>query len=122
MFLVDAQLPKKLCKAFQEAGFVCEHTLLLEDGNRTSDGDIASIADKRGATVVTKDDDFRISHRLRGTPKRLLMVSIGNCSNRKLIDLLLPLLDDCAAALEEPGMVEVRRGVLIVTPLEVNGS
>ena len=119
MFLIDAQLPRKLKRVFQNAGFECIHTLELEDRNATTDADIASIADQQERIVVTKDGDFRISHQLRGKPKRLLMIATGNCSNRFLTDLLERTLDECVRALELPGMVELRVGVLIVTPSEI---
>jgi predicted nuclease of predicted toxin-antitoxin system len=121
-FLIDAQLPKKLCKVFHDAGFTCSHTVALEDSNRTSDEDVASIADQRDAIVVTKDDDFRISHRLHGTPKRLILIAIGNCSNSVLTDLIRRALPDCLAVLAEPGMVELRKGILIATPLPAEDS
>jgi len=53
-------------------------------GYRTTDPEIASIADDEGRVVVTKDRDFRDSHLLRGVPRRLLIVTTGNISNNDL--------------------------------------
>jgi len=42
-FLIDAQLPKKLCKIFEEEGFDTIHTLDLPDKNKTKDSQINQI-------------------------------------------------------------------------------
>jgi predicted nuclease of predicted toxin-antitoxin system len=118
-FLLDAQLPSKLGKRIQESGHEFEHTLALEFGNRTDDADICRIADKTEAVVVTKDSGFRLSHQLQGTPKRLLLIAIGNCSNSDLAHYVTQALDTVAAALAEPGMVEIRRECLIITPSDI---
>ena len=57
-FLVDAQLPRRLCYWLLERGHDAVHTLDLELGNRTPDLEIIRIADRDGRIVVTKDDDF----------------------------------------------------------------
>jgi hypothetical protein len=39
-FLVDAQLPRRLCQELRECGHDAAHTLDLSSGNRTSDAEI----------------------------------------------------------------------------------
>lgn len=48
-FLVDAQLPHRLCQELRECGHDAAHTLDLPSGNRTSDAEIMLIADAEGA-------------------------------------------------------------------------
>ncbi len=57
-FLLDAHIPRRLCKQLREAGHECRHTEALAAGNRSSDDEISSVADLLDAVVVTKDDDF----------------------------------------------------------------
>jgi len=57
-FIVDAQLPRALAKRLKELGHDAKHTWGLEDSNRTPDTDIARIADRAQAVVITKDCDF----------------------------------------------------------------
>ena len=45
------------------------------------------------------------------------MIAIGNCTNRELSAFVALVFDAITSALAEPGMVEVRRDVLIVTPM-----
>jgi len=69
-FLVDAQLPRRLCHRLWECGHDAAHTLDLPSGNRTSDAEIMRIADTEDRVVVTKDDDFVQSFLLRNQPRR----------------------------------------------------
>jgi predicted nuclease of predicted toxin-antitoxin system len=45
------------------------------------------MADVDDRVVVTKDRDFEISHALRRSPRRLLLVTTGNIANNALIGL-----------------------------------
>ena len=87
-FLVDAQLPARLASRLAELGHDVVHTSSLPDGNRTTDQQIAGLADRDGRIVVTKDADFRNSHLLRGSPARLLIVATGNIRNDDLLNLV----------------------------------
>lgn len=64
-FLIDAQLPLRLSNLLAEADHDSIHTSDLPDGNRTSDHQLADIADSENRVVVTKDRDFRDSHLLQ---------------------------------------------------------
>ncbi len=83
-------------------------------GNRTTDADINAKADADDRVVVTKDRDFRDSHLLRSTPRRLLIVATGNVSNNGLLALFDRHLDSIVAALEEVRFVELTDDRLIV--------
>ncbi len=86
-FLIDAQLPIRLAAYLDKAGHDVMHSSTLRDGNRTSDHELAEIADADDRVMVTKDRDFEISHALRHSPRRLLLVTTGNISNNALIGL-----------------------------------
>ena len=113
-FLVDAQFPVRLAELLHGSGHDALHTSGLPDGNRTSDDEIARIADADVRVVVTKDRDFRDSHLLRGTPRRLLIVATGNVSNRVLLDLFGTNLPTIVTALEQASMVELRRDAVVL--------
>ena len=83
-FLVDAQLPRRFARRLQSAGHDTVHTLDLPLGNRTPDREVYRLADAEQRAVVTKDADFANSHLLRHEPQRLVLVSIGNCTNDRL--------------------------------------
>jgi predicted nuclease of predicted toxin-antitoxin system len=115
-FLVDAQLPARLARALSKAGHDAVHTLQLPDRNRTSDADVASVADSEDRVVVTKDEDFVISHRLRGRPNRLLYVTVGNTSNDVLLDAVLSNIHTIEAAFDECSLVELQATQIISWP------
>ncbi len=80
-FIVDAQLPLLLCRWLKERGFDAEHVADML-GGRTPDATIAHHAERTGAVLITKDDDFAFRH----PPVRyqLVWLRCGNTSNRAL--------------------------------------
>ena len=86
-FLIDAQLPVRLAAYLTQEGHDVRHSFSLPDGNRTTDQALAELADGQDRVMVTKDRDFEISHALRSSPRRLLLVTTGNMSNNALIGL-----------------------------------
>jgi len=113
-FLVDAQLPLRLARSISTAGHDVVHTSELPDGNRTTDPEIARLADSEDRVVVTKDRDFRDGHLLRSSPRRLLIVVTGNISNDDLAALFDRNLDAIITALDEVRFVELGPDRLIV--------
>lgn len=113
-FLVDAQLPARLARLFNDAGHDAVHTSALPNGNRSTDVEIAVLADSEDRVVVTKDRDFRDSHLLRRTPGRLLIVTTGNITNDALMGLFDRHLTAVVAALQEARFVEVGPDRLVV--------
>jgi predicted nuclease of predicted toxin-antitoxin system len=106
-FLVDAQLPARLARALLAAGHDAVHTLDLPKGNRSTDRTVAEAADADDRVLVTKDGDFRDSHRLRASPRRLLIVTTGNIGNDELLAIFGRHLGLLVTALESAGMVEL---------------
>ena len=113
-FLVDAQLPRRMTLWLAAAGCDAVHTLDLPDGNRTTDQQILDLADREQRVVVTKDADFVDAHILHARPAKLLLVSTGNISNRKLEALLVPLVPDIVRALQTHNFLELGRTGLSV--------
>ena len=113
-FLVDAQLPRSLVRSLREFGYDTKHTWGLELGNRTPDDSVASIADREGAIVVSKDLDFLNSHILVNQPKRLLLVSTGNISNRLLIGLFESHIAAIVSSFEVSNFVEFNQEGLVI--------
>jgi predicted nuclease of predicted toxin-antitoxin system len=90
------------------------HTLDLPDGNRTPDERINDIADREQRVVVTKDADFVDSHILRRRPPKLLLISIGNMSNRDLEALMVPLIPDILREFHTHSFLELGRAGMII--------
>jgi predicted nuclease of predicted toxin-antitoxin system len=111
-FLVDAQRPARLAELLKRAGHDAMHTRELPKGNRSTDREIAQVADREGRVVVTKDRDFRDGHLLHRSPQSLLVVAIGNITNDALLSLLEVHLDEIVSAFEETGFVELSQDAL----------
>ena len=57
-FLIDAQLPMRLARLLQIAGYDTVHTLDLPQKNATPDTEINLISIDESRVVITKDRDF----------------------------------------------------------------
>lgn len=100
-------MPARLARSLSAAGHASLHTIELPAGNRASDEHIYLVADAQDRVVVTKDRGFRDSHLLRGTPRRLLLVSTGNITNEALLSLVAANLGAIEEALQEARFVEI---------------
>ena len=88
-FIVDAQLPRKLAVFLQEKGFDALHTLDLPNKNATTDQEINELSLKQKRIVISKDIDFYDRYMQKLEPHKLLYVSTGNISTKKLLQLFL---------------------------------
>lgn len=86
-FLVEHNFPRGWLVNSVLRDMTWTHTLSLPNGNRTTDQEIASVADEEDRVVVTKDCDFRDAYLLKSTPRRLFLVETGNISNNDLMAL-----------------------------------
>ena len=86
----------------------------MVDGNRTPDARVAQRADADHRVVVTKDRDFRDSHLLSGSPRRLPVVTTGNITNNALLGLFESYMDAVVAAFDEADYIELAPRALIV--------
>jgi len=107
-FLVDNQLPSALANSLCERGHEAEHVLAvgLAQGKDTP---VWRFAQKRGAVLITKDEDFAEWVR-RGRPgPPVVWLRIGNSTKRELFAWLEPLLPAILRQLQQgERLVEVR--------------
>ncbi|MSU48847.1 MAG: hypothetical protein EXS37_07140 [Opitutus sp.] len=113
-FVVDAQLPERLVQWLRSRGHDAIHTKKLLAGNRTPDSYIATLADREGRVVITKDFDFPEAFFLRGTPSKLLLISTGNITNPELEALFSRHETSIISELGTNAFVELNRTTLIV--------
>ena len=86
--LCDVHIPFRLVNRLREMGVDATHVNRVLDGSRTTDAAICAFVDQGGMLLITKDGDFRDSHYLRGSPARVLRVTLGNQPNAELVTLL----------------------------------
>jgi len=86
--LTDVHIAKKVVRFFHENGVECIHINDILDGWHTKDKDLSKYADSHGFVVMTKDADFKDSHFIKNSPKKLLKVSLGNIPTAKLLEIL----------------------------------
>lgn len=108
-FLVDAQLPPALARWLMAQGYRAEHVADRELG-AASDGAIWQLAARKGAVIVTKDEDFAIWRTDRVTAQpAVVWLRVGNTRRAELLRWFEPLLPQVIAKLSRGEMlVEVR--------------
>jgi len=111
-FLIDAQLPRRMCAWLEPHDAV--HTAGLPLGNRTSDAELIERAELEDRVLVTKDDDFVQARLLRGKPRRLWLVTTGNIGNDALEVVVRSALAQVESALVEAAFVELGRDHLTI--------
>lgn len=114
LFLVDAQLPRKLAQALTAAGFDALHTLNLPLGNQTPDAEINRISVEEQRVLITKDSDFVESFLLMHQPYKLLLLTTGNIRNSELQALFTNHLEEMMKLLESGSYLELTRSFIIV--------
>lgn len=74
-FLLDAHLPISLSKYLaQQPDCTGIHVNLILQKWHTSDSEICNYADKNDMILLTKDSDFKNSHFINKTPKKLIRI------------------------------------------------
>lgn len=110
IFLVDAQLPPALARAIANEGHDAVHVCDL-DMTAASDVEVWDEAFRRGAAIVTKDEDFILLGRTKGRTgvPAVVWIRIGNCSRKALLAAILPVLPTIADMLAAgESVIEVR--------------
>ena len=105
--LVDAHLPKRLSEFLSAHDIESKHTLDLPKMNATPDTEIIRYADEENRIVISKDSDFLDNYILDGSPKKLLIISTGNISNRDLIGLFEKNVETLKTLFEENSVIEI---------------
>jgi predicted nuclease of predicted toxin-antitoxin system len=88
IFLCDVHIAIKVVKSIENKGFKCLHVNSILDSWHTKDSDICKYVDTNDLILITKDVDFKNSHFIQKTPKKLVKINLGNISNMELMDIL----------------------------------
>ena len=86
-FLCDVHISLNFVKFLNQNGFESIHVNSILNGFNTQDSEIAKYADKMGFIVISKDVDFKNDFLIKGSPKKLIKINLGNVSNRDLIEV-----------------------------------
>lgn len=113
-FLVDAHLPRRLCRLFESYGHTAVHTLDLPQQNEIDDREIMQYADANDCIVTTKDADFVDAFYLQQTPRKLWLISTGNISNPDLERLIRANVNTIATLFANHRFIEMSRTDIIV--------
>lgn len=98
-FLLDAQLPPGLAKRLTARGYPAEHVNRVRLGTASDDA-IWRHAERTGATLITKDEDFTALAGRDPNGPQVVWIRIGNISNEALWRALEPLLDEIIESLD----------------------
>ncbi len=85
--LCDVHIPYRLVKFLNNRSITAIHVNRILAKWHTKDSEICRYADKHDYIVISKDTDFRNSHFLRHTPRKLIHVALGNIANSELIKI-----------------------------------
>ncbi len=98
-FIVDAQLPPALVKFLKSRGREAIH---VQELGMLSDDDVSiwRRAHAEGAAIITKDEDFMDQLYISQHKAPIVLIRVGNCSNRALLHWFAPLLDEVVKRLE----------------------
>ncbi|MBE9226224.1 DUF5615 family PIN-like protein [Phormidium sp. LEGE 05292] len=113
-FLVDAQLPVRLARFLQAAGYDTIHTRDLPLSNATPDTEVNSISIQESRIVITKDSDFFDSFLIHQEPYKLLLVTTGNITNAELEALFQNNLPQLVQFFTQHSLIEMSRTALII--------
>lgn len=113
-YLIDAQLPKRLCLSLQNKGYDVKHTLDLPDKNKTKDQFINVISINEKRVVMSKDSDFVDSLLISAKPFKLLYVATGNISNDELFKIVLSNMIKIDEAFETNRFIELTSKTFII--------
>lgn len=87
-FLIDVHLPISLSKFLsKQPNCTAVHVNQILQKWNTSDKEICRHADQNKLVVITKDADFKNSHFINKTPRKVIRVILGNISNQELVIL-----------------------------------
>jgi predicted nuclease of predicted toxin-antitoxin system len=91
------RLIPKLDSLFPASKHVKDFGLTEDDDQRIWD-----LAADQGFTIVTKDADFQSRSLLHGSPPKVIQLRLGNCSTRRILDVLTDQQDDIRRFFDDP--------------------
>ena len=86
-FLLDVHIPVALKFFLVWKGFEAIHVKDILNGVHTKDKEISKFADANDMVLITKDNDFKNSFFVHKIPKKIIRITLGNCSNEALLSL-----------------------------------
>ncbi len=86
-FLCDVHIAFKLVKYIEHNGFECIHVNSILNKWFTTDNEIAKYVDTNDYILISKDADFKNSHFVKHSPKKLIKINLGNISNIELLEI-----------------------------------
>lgn len=86
-FLCDVHISYKLVNHIISFGFEVIHVNQILDKWNTKDKDISEYSDFNDLILISKDHDFRNSFFIKGSPRKLIKINLGNISNEELIKI-----------------------------------
>lgn len=106
--LLDENISRRIVPALQ-ADFPGTTQAALVGLEHAEDRVLWEFAKAGGFTIVTKDDDFLGLLSLLGYPPKVLLLSLGNCTNQQILDAILRSRLEINATLtrDDVGVVEV---------------
>ncbi len=113
-FIVDAHLPKKLSQFLEYRGYDSIHTLELPNKNKTKDKEINQISLDEKRVLLSKDLDFVESLLISNKPYKLIAISIGNISNKQLLDIFSKNIEHIVSLLKDNRLIEISSKHIIV--------
>ncbi len=113
-FLIDAQLPRRLARFLQNAGYDAIHTRDLPQENATPDSDLNALSMQDQRVLITKDADFVESFLLKNEPYKLLLISTGNIKIFDIKNLFQQNLGQIVDLLEKHRYMELSRDAIII--------
>jgi predicted nuclease of predicted toxin-antitoxin system len=87
-FIVDTQLPPALASYLSGQGLDAIHTTFYPEGHLLKDREIREKATTENRIIITKDSDFFDFFFVKGAPPKILLLKVGNCSNRELLAIV----------------------------------
>lgn len=106
--LLDQNLSRRIVPLLQQTFPGTTQTALV-GLERASDSEIWEYAKSGGYTIVTKDDDFLGLLSISGYPPKIILLTMGNCSNQYVAEVLIRSTDNIQKFLTDSqvGLVEV---------------
>jgi len=95
-FLCDVHISIKFSKYLSLSGFHTLHVNQILDKWLTTDSTICRYVDENDFVLISKDSDFKDSHFLKNSPRKLIKINLGNISNEKLISVFREILPELA--------------------------
>lgn len=87
-FLCDVHISYKIVNYLRSLKFQAIHVNEILDRWHTKDRAICIYADTNDFIVLTKDADFKYSHLISNTPRKLVKVNLGNMPTSTLTNVI----------------------------------